>query len=45
MTGIHTYDLLRNPSYVEQFQYFAAYLPDRDSLIVDDDSDEDNNNA
>lgn len=45
LTGIHTYDLLRNPSYVEQFQYFSAYLPDRDHFIVDEDEDPDNNSA
>ena len=45
LTGIHTYDLLRNPSYVEQFQYFGAYLPNRDDFIVDGDDNPDNNSA
>ena len=45
LTGIHTYDILKNPSYVAQFQYFSADLPDRDAFIIDDDQNEDNNNA
>ena len=45
LTGIHTYDLLRNPMYIEQFQYFSAYLADRDDFIVDEDEKDENNNA
>jgi hypothetical protein len=45
LTGIHTYDILRNPAYVSQFQYFSADLPDRDAFIIDDDTNEDNNNT
>jgi len=45
LTGIHTYDLLRNPSYIQAFQYYSADLPDRDAFIIDDDDDQDNNNA
>mmetsp|Transcript_8384 Transcript_8384/g.14016 ORF Transcript_8384/g.14016 Transcript_8384/m.14016 type:complete len:87 (+) Transcript_8384:3187-3447(+) len=37
LQGIHTYDILRNPSYAQQFQYFAANLEDREDYIVDDD--------
>lgn len=45
MIGVHTYDILRNASYQTQFQYFSAYLPDRDDFIIDDDENEENNNA
>ena len=43
--GVHTYDILANPLYVDQFQYFSAALPDREMYIVDDDDDESNDNA
>lgn len=45
LTGIHSYDILNNPSYISQFQYYSADLPDRDAFIIDDDDNEDNNNA
>lgn len=45
LTGIHSYDILRNPAYIEQFQYYSADLPDRDAFIIDDDFNNDNNNA
>lgn len=45
MIGIHTYDILRNPNYNQQFQYFSADLPGRDDFIIDDDDDNENNNA
>lgn len=45
LTGIHTYDILRNKTYAQLFQYFGADLPDRDDYIIDDDDDESNNNA
>ena len=45
LIGIHTYDILRNPEYIQKFQYFSADLPGRDDYIVDDDTNEANNNA
>lgn len=40
--GIHTYDILRNPAYIDAFQYVAAKW-DRKELIQDDDDDDENN--
>jgi len=42
LQGIHTYDILRNPSYIQAFQYFSVDLPDREDYIIDDDEDGDN---
>lgn len=42
LQGVHTYDLLRNPIYIKEFQYFAASDADRESVIADDDRTEDN---
>ena len=44
LTGLHTYDLLRNPSYYNIYQYEAADVEGRDKLI-DDGDDDDTNNA
>ena len=45
MQGVHSYDILANPLYLDDFQYFSADLEDREKYIVDDDDDEDNDNA
>jgi hypothetical protein len=45
LQGVHTYDILANPLYLDDFQYFSADRADRKECIVDDDSDEDNDNA
>ena len=45
LTGIHTYDLLRNQNYIQQFQYFAANTPYRDDMIIDNDDCDANNSA
>jgi len=45
MKGTHTYDILANPLYLDDFQYFTAADDDREKYIIDDDSDEDNDNA
>jgi hypothetical protein len=45
MIGVHTYDILANPLYLDDFQYFSADLDDRSKRIVDDDEDEANDNA
>jgi len=37
LQGVHTYDILRNPIYTQQFQYFSADLPNRHEYIVDAD--------
>ena len=43
--GVHTYDILANPLYLDDFQYFSADREDREDFIIDDDDDEDNDNA
>jgi len=43
--GVHTYDILANPLYTDDFQYFSAVRTDRDKCIVDDDTNEDNDAA
>jgi len=45
MQGIHTYDILANPNYIDDFQYFSSDLDDRGKYIIDDDEDESNDNA
>jgi len=44
LTGVHCYNILRNPTYHQAFQYFAVYS-DRKNLIIDDDADEGNDEA
>jgi len=43
--GVHTYDILANPNYVDAFQYVPACTPNRNLYIIDDDSDEENDAA
>lgn len=45
LSGVHTYDILRNPAYVESFQYYSADLPSRDDFIIDDDVNDENNSS
>lgn len=45
LTGVHSYDILANPLYLDDFQYFSASLEKRETYIVDDDSDEENDAA
>ena len=45
MQGIHCYDILANPLYLDDFQYFSPSLPDREHYIIDDDDDDENNGA
>jgi len=45
MKGVHSYDILANPLYLDDFQYFSSDLADRSKYIIDDDSDEENDNA
>lgn len=43
LTGIHTYDILRNPTYWQSFQYISAAIPERYKFIKDGDGDDSNN--
>ena len=45
MKGVHCYDILANPLYLDDFQYYSAALPDREDYIIDDDEDERNDCA
>jgi len=45
LTGIHCYDILRNPAYAQDFQYFSSHLPGRDDCIIDADGFGDNNSS
>lgn len=31
--GVHNYDILANPSYVQDFQYVPCHIPNRDLMI------------
>lgn len=43
--GVHCYDILANPNYVKDFQYFSSAMENRSDYIIDDDEDEGNDNA
>ncbi len=45
LQGVHSYDILANPLYLDDFQYVTAAEEDRDLMIIDDDVDEDNDTA
>ena len=42
LQGCHSYDILANPLYFDDFQYVSASLENRDAYIIDDDDDESN---
>jgi len=42
LQGCHSYDILANPLYFDDFQYVSASLENRDAYIIDDDDDEGN---
>lgn len=42
MQGIAWYNVLANPAYIRSFSYITASADGREELIVDDDSNEDN---
>ena len=42
LQGCHSYDILANPLYFDDFQYVSASLENRDLYIIDDDEDEGN---
>jgi len=45
LQGVHTYDILANPRYYQDFQYYSAAEPNREDLIVDGDTKEGNDSA
>mmetsp|Transcript_33793 Transcript_33793/g.44593 ORF Transcript_33793/g.44593 Transcript_33793/m.44593 type:complete len:100 (-) Transcript_33793:172-471(-) len=40
LQGVHSYDMLANPLYFDDFQYITASREDRDLLIIDGDDNE-----
>ena len=42
LQGCHSYDILANPLYFDDFQYVSASLENRENYIIDDDDDEGN---
>ena len=42
---MHSYDILANPLYLDDFQYVTAAEDDRDAMIIDDDVEEGNDAA
>ena len=45
LQGTHSYDILANPLYFDDFQYITAAEPDRAEIIIDNDKDEENDAA
>jgi hypothetical protein len=45
MVGVHCYDILANPLYLDDFQYFSPSMDNRADYIIDDDEDEGNDQA
>lgn len=45
LQGCHSYDILANPLYFDDFQYVSASLENRDAFIIDDDDEEGNDAA
>lgn len=45
LQGVHSYDILANPLYLDDFQYVTAAEDDRDEMIIDDDENEGNDSA
>jgi hypothetical protein len=43
--GVHCYDILANPLYLDDFQYFSPSMDNRNDYIIDDDEDEGNDQA
>lgn len=42
LQGCHSYDILANPLYFDDFQYVSASTPNRENYIIDDDVNENN---
>ena len=45
LQGVHSYDILANPLYFDDYQYVTAAEDDRNEMIIDDDADESNDAA
>ena len=47
MKGVHCYDILANPLYLDDFQYFSPAMGEehRKTYIIDDDDEEGNDTA
>jgi len=45
LQGVHSYDILANPLYLDDFQYVTAAEENRADVIIDDDLDEGNDVA
>jgi len=45
LQGVHSYDILRNNKYIQDFQYVSANTDNRDDFIIDQDDDNRNNTA
>lgn len=45
MKGVHSYDILANPFYIDRFQYVSPATESRAEFIIDDDEEEGNDNA
>lgn len=45
LQGVHSYDILANPLYLDDFQYVTASEENRAAIIIDDDEDEENDCA
>lgn len=45
LQGTHSYDILSNPLYQDDFQYVTAAEDNRDEMIIDDDFEEGNDCA
>ena len=45
LQGVHSYDILANPLYLDDFQYVSAAEEQRALMIIDDDNNEDNDTA
>ena len=42
LQGCHSYDILANPLYFDDFQYVSASVENREQFIIDDDEEEGN---
>ena len=45
LQGVHSYDILANPLYAQDFQYISPSLENREKFIIDNDFDESNDFA
>ena len=45
LQGVHSYDILANPLYYDDFQYVPAAQENRTEMIIDEDSDSENDVA